>query len=87
MTSRFPLGCLAYASQQPPGASISVITGATTKIRIDPSSGKQKISFARGQSSLLAPLPQTYCFSGARSGRAFAWLTWLGAVFARLVLR
>src|SRR5207302_2298311 len=74
VTSRLPFGSLEYASP-PPVAFMSVITGATTKTRKEPSKRKHTTSLTRGPFVLSAPLPHAYCCSGRRVGFAFAWLT------------
>src|SRR5438128_2227393 len=69
----------AWAPVPPPGASRSVITGATTRTRSDPSMLKQMISLAHTASTREAPLPQAYCWEAGTSARAFPCARWLGA--------
>ena len=61
VTSRLPFGSFESLS---PTKFMSVITGATTRTRKEPSSGKQMTSFARGRFTRLAPPPHAYCCSG-----------------------
>src|SRR5437879_12606573 len=73
VTSRLPFGSLEYASP-PPVAFMSVITGATTKTRKEPSKRKHTASLTRGPFVLLAPLRHAYGCSGRGVVFAFAWL-------------
>ena len=75
VTSRLPLGYFEYLAP-PPDAFMSVITGATTSTRNEPSRRKQTISLTRGPLRALEPLPHTYCCSGGTPAIALAWLMW-----------
>ena len=70
-----PFGDLESLSP-PPGALRSVMTGATTNSRFDPSKRKQTISFSRVATPSRL-LPQACCCSGATPDFLFWWVTWL----------